>query len=188
MLVIDLKLQAEEALGVARENDLSGQASDGDVIGGVNVSKDSVLAGGDLVRKLDGLSDGENTLLDGALEVNVLDLLTQVRLGADKANEAVLDLEENVCALLNVLLDGAGSLDDELLASLRRVGREVYAVDCDDVLIVGLGAELQRRVAGDLEVIINDDGLVSLNQDTGTGRCETGGEEGDDSCGEPHRG
>lgn len=71
---------------------------------------------------------------------------------------------------------------------LRRVGREVYAVDCDDVLIVGLGAELQRRVAGDLEIIVNDDGLVSLNQDTGTGRCETGGEEGDDSCGEPHRG
>lgn len=44
MLVINLKLQAEEALGVARENDLSGQASDGDVIGGVNVSKDGVLA------------------------------------------------------------------------------------------------------------------------------------------------
>lgn len=71
---------------------------------------------------------------------------------------------------------------------LRRVGREVYAVDCDNVLIVGLGAELQRRVARDLEVIVNDDGLVSLNQDAGTGRRETGGEEGDDSCGEPHRG
>jgi len=182
-----LKIQAEEALlAVARKDDLGGQAGDGDVVTGVNIGEDSILAGRNLGRKLDRLSNAQGTLLDGALEVNVLDLFAQVRLGADKTNEAVLDLQQDVGALLDGLLDSSGSLNNKLLASLRGVRGEVDALNLDDIVVVGLGAKLQGRVAGDLEVVLDDDGLVSLNQDAGTDRREAGGEEGDDGRGEPH--
>lgn len=72
---------------------------------------------GNLVGKLDRLGDAQDALLDRALEVDVLNLLAEVRLRADKANQAVLDLQEDVGALLDGLLDGTGSLDDELLTT-----------------------------------------------------------------------
>lgn len=133
---IYLELQAEDALlAVAGENDLGGQAGDGDIISSIDVGEYGVFAlhirsaicpptngmecthRGNLVGELDGLGNGQYSLLDGALEVDVPNLLAQVRLRADKANQAVLDLQQDIGALLDILLDGTGGLDDELLAT-----------------------------------------------------------------------
>lgn len=47
--------------------------------------------GWDLLRDVDGLGDGQLALLDRTLEIDVLDLLAQAGLGADEANQAILD-------------------------------------------------------------------------------------------------
>lgn len=72
----------------------------------------------DLLRQLDGLGDGQSTVFDGALHVDVLDLLAQIGLCADKANQAVLDLECDIGAFLDGLAQGTGCLDNEVLATI----------------------------------------------------------------------
>lgn len=57
----------------------------------------------DLLWQVDTLGEGQSTSLDGALLVDVFNLLAEVCLGADKTNQAVLDLQRNVCTLLNGL-------------------------------------------------------------------------------------
>lgn len=76
--------------------------------------------GRDLGRKGDRFRDGEVPLLDRALEVDVRDLLAEIRARADKADKTVLDLEEDVGTLLNDLRRVASGLDDELLAAVGR--------------------------------------------------------------------
>lgn len=58
---------------------------------------------GNLLGKLNGLGDGDVTLLNGALDVDVVNLLAEVGLGANKTDQAVLDLESDVGALLDSL-------------------------------------------------------------------------------------
>lgn len=72
----------------------------------------------DLSGQLDRLGELELTGLEGALEVDVANLLAQVGLCGDEADEAVLDDEQDVGALLDGLLDDALGLDDELLATI----------------------------------------------------------------------
>jgi hypothetical protein len=67
----------------------------------------------------DRIEDGVLALLDGALEVNILDLLAQVGPRGDQADEAIFDLDIDVCALENRLLDRAGRLDEEGGAAAR---------------------------------------------------------------------
>lgn len=67
----------------------------------------------DLLGQIDTFGEGQSTSLDGALLINILDLLAKVCLGADKTNQAILDLQHNVCALLDGLGDGARGVDDE---------------------------------------------------------------------------
>jgi hypothetical protein len=74
--------------------------------------------GRNLGRKIHALDQGQLALLDGTLEVDVADLLAQVGLGADKANQAVLDRQQHVCALLDSLIHDAAGLDDEFLATV----------------------------------------------------------------------
>lgn len=72
-----------------------------------------------LLGDLDGLRDGEDALLDGALEVDVADLLAEVRLGVDEADQAVLNNKVNVGALLDCLEDGARRADNEIGAPVH---------------------------------------------------------------------
>jgi len=73
--------------------------------------------GWDLLGQLNRLDDGEDALLYGAFEVDILDLLAQVCLGRDEAYQAVLDRQLDVCPLLDGLLHGADGLDDEFFPS-----------------------------------------------------------------------
>lgn len=73
----------------------------------------------DLLWQIDTLAEGQSPSLDGALLINVFDLLTEVCLGADKTNQAVLDLQRNVCTLLDGLGDGARCVDNESRSTKR---------------------------------------------------------------------
>lgn len=71
----------------------------------VGWKKGSVSYVRNLLGQINGFGEGQSTSLNGALHVDVLDLLAQVRLGADQADQTVLDLQRNICALLNGLGD-----------------------------------------------------------------------------------
>ncbi|KAI6769139.1 hypothetical protein HG531_010243 [Fusarium graminearum] len=58
-----------------------------------------------LSRKVYGLNNLDLALFDGTLEVNVTNLLAEIGLGADEADETILDSQENVSALFNLLLN-----------------------------------------------------------------------------------
>lgn len=66
-----------------------------------------------LPGQVNALRNREVAVLDRALKVDVLDLLAKVRFCADEADKAILDLQENVGAVLDGLADGAHGGDDE---------------------------------------------------------------------------
>jgi hypothetical protein len=74
--------------------------------------------GRNLAGELDGLAKHQVAGLDGALEVDILDLLAQVGGGAEQLDETVLDLELDVGALLDGLLHLPDSTDDKFRATI----------------------------------------------------------------------
>lgn len=76
--------------------------------------------GRDLARKINGLGDLQISSLEGALEVNLANLLAEVGLCANETDETVLDGQENIGALLNSLLDCSLGVDNELVATMTR--------------------------------------------------------------------
>lgn len=75
---------------------------------------------GNLLGQVDTLGEGQGARLDGTLHINVLNLLAEVCLGADKADQAVLDLQRDICALLDRLGHDAGRGNYESLATNRQ--------------------------------------------------------------------
>lgn len=73
---------------------------------------------GDLGRKVDRLGNLHLASLKRALKVNVANLIAQIRLGADQPDEAVLDRQQDICALLDLLLDSPLCVDNQLLATI----------------------------------------------------------------------
>ena len=73
----------------------------------------------DFPRELDRLGNLKLALVDGALHIDILDLLAEVCSGFDKTNETVFDLKLDVCAFFDVFLDRTGCLDDEFLATVE---------------------------------------------------------------------
>ncbi|POR39468.1 Uncharacterized protein TPAR_00335 [Tolypocladium paradoxum] len=138
-----------------------------------------------LLGQVDLLGDLHVASFDGAFEVDVADLLAEVRLGRNKSDEAVLDCNFDVGPLLDGLLDSPARLDDQLLASGRRVGHEIHPLDCDDVAVMLDVAVLQGTLSGDLEVLVGDDiGGVAVEDAQRRRRCQAGGQAGDRK---PHR-
>ena len=71
-----------------------------------------------------------------------------------------------------------------MYARLWGIRRQIDALDEDDVVVPLLLAVLERRVAGDVEVVLDHALVVAEDAEAGR-RCETEG-QGSDS-GEPHR-
>lgn len=67
--------------------------------------------------ELDDLFDSLVTLLNRARHVDIAKLLAEVGRGGEELDESVLDCDRDVGAVLDGLLDSAGGLDEELLAT-----------------------------------------------------------------------
>lgn len=92
---------------------------------GVRVRHDRVLALGHLLRDLDLLGQRHVPLLERALEVDVADLLAQVGLLVDQPDQAVLDLEQDLGAVLDVL--GEGPVGDDAEGGAAGVATSVIS-------------------------------------------------------------
>ncbi|KND87845.1 hypothetical protein TOPH_07470 [Tolypocladium ophioglossoides CBS 100239] len=137
-----------------------------------------------LIGQVDLLGNLHVASLDGAFEVDVADLLTEVRLGVNKSDEAVLDAQLNVSTLLDGLLDSPVGLDDQLLASGRWVGHEIHPLDFDDVVAMLAVTELQGTLSRDPEAqVCGGIGGIAVEDTQRRRRCQAGGQASD---GKPH--
>lgn len=64
------------------------------------------------------LGDCGLALLDRTVHVHVLDLLAEVCSHADQSNQAIFDLELDICSFFDVLNKGTDSLDGKRLATV----------------------------------------------------------------------
>jgi hypothetical protein len=133
----------------------------------------SVFPRWNLLRQIDALGQLEFALLQWALEFKILDILAKISGHADNSDQAVFDLQVNLCTVLDIFLEIAGCDDvqgsttvmwsvpcsDDLVQSsysrFRRVGVEVDADYIDNVLCRIL-AVLEWVLAGYREVIVVD--------------------------------
>lgn len=99
------RLEAEDSITTAGEGDGRSQAGDLLVILGDNIGKDGVFPGRDLGGQVDILCERHDALLKRAVEVDILDGVAQVCGLADDRDQAVLDLQPDLCPLFNVLLE-----------------------------------------------------------------------------------
>jgi len=113
----------------------------------------------DLLGQVDRLDDGQLALLDGALEVDVLDLVAQVRLRADQADVAVPDLEVDVGAVEDGLLDGALGLNLEGCAAAVVVSFRPPLFPC--FVSLGRGGDLRFGGVGAQDDLVNRDEVVA---------------------------
>jgi len=113
-----------------------------------DVCEDGVLSGRDLLGKLDVLGQGGLALLNRALKVDVLDLVAEVGVLLDDGDQAILDLQVDLCAVFDVLRQVAACGDAEDLAGLGRVGVQVDALEVEDV-VLGVIAVVERVVSWD---------------------------------------
>jgi len=178
-----LKIEKTKAVLTAKDN-LGSQAGDMLAILGKDIGVDGVFARWDLLGEVDRLGDRDNALLNRTLEVDVLDLLAQVRLGVHQPDQTILDLKVDVCALVDGLVDGSDSLDNQLGASFWGIRAQVDALDADDIIVALLVTVFEGRLARDIEVVLNHALVIAKNAEAGC-RCETEG-QGNDG-GEPHR-
>ena len=65
-----------------------------------------------LIGKLHSLGKVKYARLNGALEINLTNLLAEVDGLLDEPNQAVFDLQQDICALFNLFVYCANSLDD----------------------------------------------------------------------------
>lgn len=69
--------------------------------------------GRNLLGKFNILGQAHWALLERALQVDILDVLAKVRLLIDDTDQAVLDLQVDLCALLDVFVEDTRCLDRE---------------------------------------------------------------------------
>lgn len=119
-VLVVLLLAVDQHAAVPVELNGGSQAGDLLLILGDNVCEDGVFSGRDLLRQLDILGQGQLALLDRALEVNILDRVTQVGRLPDDGDQAVLDRQVHLCAVLDVRGDVAAGGDGEGLAAAVR--------------------------------------------------------------------
>lgn len=81
--------------------------------------------GRNLLGKVNVLGQLHRALLQRALEIDILEVLTQVGLLVDDADQTVLDLQVNLCALLDILRQDSRGLDgqSDATANKRELGR-----------------------------------------------------------------
>lgn len=104
-------------LSTTLENDSGSQTSNLLLVLGDHIGKHSVLSRWDLVREVNVLGQSLSALLERALEVDVLDGIAEIGGLTDDSDETVLDLQVDLCALGDVLLELAARSNRERLAA-----------------------------------------------------------------------
>ncbi|KND87846.1 hypothetical protein TOPH_07470 [Tolypocladium ophioglossoides CBS 100239] len=104
-----------------------------------------------LIGQVDLLGNLHVASLDGAFEVDVADLLTEVRLGVNKSDEAVLDAQLNI-----------------------------HPLDFDDVVAMLAVTELQGTLSRDPEAqVCGGIGGIAVEDTQRRRRCQAGGQASD---------
>jgi len=116
-----------------------------------DVRKNGVAARWDLTRQLNVLCQLQLSLLQGALQIDLLDLFAEIRFLIDKGDEAIFDLEVYFRAFFDVGGQVAFGGYGEGLASFWRVGIQINILNNQEV-VTRVRAEVQRVLSGNLEV------------------------------------
>ena len=77
------------------------------------ISRQSKTYRRNLLGQLNILGQRHGTLLERALKVDVLDVVAEIGFLVDDTDQAVLDLQVHLCALLDILVEDARSLDGQ---------------------------------------------------------------------------
>jgi hypothetical protein len=72
----------------------------------------------DLLGQIDILGDGGFALLNGAVQIDILDLFAEVCCCVDKPDQPIFDLKYDIGPFLDVLDECAGGLNGQFLATV----------------------------------------------------------------------
>lgn len=118
--------------------------------------------GRNLLGKLDILGQAHWALLERALQVDILDVLAKIRLLVDDADQAILDLQVDLCALLDVFVKDTRCLDRESGATV--MSNHSMSVNAQSWLLVFQGNNIRLRwVGGQVDRVNLEDLVVGLN-------------------------
>ena len=99
------------------ESNLGSKAGDLVALLSGHIGEHSVCAWGNLAGQVDVLGEGHLALLERTLEICLANRVAAIGLLVDEGDEAVLDLEMHLEALLNLVLEVTAGLDGESLAT-----------------------------------------------------------------------
>jgi len=119
--LVYILLKLDENLATSGEGNSGSQASDLVLILGDDISEDGVLSRWDLLWKLDILLDSHLALLEWTLEVDVGDSVAEIGSLSDDGDQAILDLQVHLGALLNVLVEVTRRSDGECATTAEAV-------------------------------------------------------------------
>jgi len=128
LLFVRLKLYNERT--TTGESDSGGQASNLVVVLGDNVGKNGVLSWWNLRWERDILLDRHLALLKWALQVDVTDSVAEVGGLSDNGDQAILDLQVYLGALLDVLVEVAGGGDGKVVTTMEAISDLAPAGQC----------------------------------------------------------
>ncbi len=126
--------------------------------------------GWDLLWQLDILRNRNAACLDRALQIDIWNLLAQIRLLVDQSNQSIFDLQKHLGPLLDVLAQRAHSFDRECLPTMdrlacttpkfareyarnRRIGSQVDLLQRKDIAGMVCFAERKRVIARHLSTV-----------------------------------
>lgn len=104
---------------LSREEHGALHTSDLFLIDGIDIGQNSILSRWYLLGDIDFFLQRQDTLFDRAGHVDLRQVVTQVGFLFDQGDEAVLDLEENRGAGLDVFVESSVCSDGQFLSSVR---------------------------------------------------------------------
>lgn len=122
-LLLSVCLELYNERTTTSESDSSGQTGNLVLILGHNVGENRVLSWWNLCRKRDILLDRHLALLERALQVDIGDGVAEIGGLSDDGDQAILDLQVYLGALLDVLVEVAGGGDGEVVTTIEAVSR-----------------------------------------------------------------
>lgn len=128
-----LVILVEKATKVNSERNLGFKAGDRLSINGESSGNSSVLTRRDFVGEFNLLRDGKRAFLKRTFQVNLLNLLTEVKSLSEQANVTISDIDINISAIGNCAMEGTSCLNSQVSALLGWVGGNVDVVNSQEL-------------------------------------------------------